>query len=78
MIDVLLKKHLMTDKDKFRLLFSSARFPLFHVQLQWMYGEDGGNWYRWAATDMMGWLCPALFKYLAIAPQSIFLKVERL
>jgi hypothetical protein len=35
-----------------------------------------GNVYRWVGSGMEGWLCPALFKYFAEAPQEIYLKVE--
>ena len=64
----------------FRLLFSATPFPGYHMKLEWV-REDGavsGNWYRWAGTDLEGWLCPALFKYFDEAPANIFVKAEAL
>ena len=39
-----------------------------------------GNWYRGivCGEEMIGWLCPALFLYLADAPKKIFAKAESL
>lgn len=56
----------------FRLLFSPSPFPGHTLHIQWVREEHGGNWYRWSAKQMEGWLCPALFRYFAEAPQDIF------
>lgn len=56
----------------FRLLFSPSPFPGHNLQLEWQRGEDGGNWYRWTAREMDGWLCPALFRYFDEAPRNIY------
>jgi hypothetical protein len=38
--------------------------------------ELEGNWYRWDAHGIEGWLCPALFKYFAEAPEKIYCRAE--
>jgi hypothetical protein len=45
--------------------------------LVWVAQEYGGNWYRWGAKNMDGWLCPALFKYFSEAPKKIYCKAEK-
>jgi hypothetical protein len=64
----------------FRLLFSVTPFPGYWMRLEWIREdtEMPGNWYRWAGTDLEGWLCPALFKYFAEAPLNLYLKAEAL
>ena len=56
----------------FRLLFSTTPFPGHTLHLEWLREEHGGNWYRWPAHDMEGWLCPALFHYFPEAPRAIY------
>jgi hypothetical protein len=60
----------------FKLLFSDQPFPGVQAELQRIREESEGNWYRLAGTDMEGWLCPALFKYFAQAPERIFCRAE--
>jgi hypothetical protein len=36
----------------------------------------GGNWYYSRELCIEGWLCPALFKYFDVAPQTIYAKFE--
>lgn len=60
----------------FKLLFSASPFPGSPAELVWNREELGGNWYRWEAHDLEGWLCPALFKYFSKAPQHLFCKAE--
>lgn len=62
----------------FRLLFSASPFPSFQAELTWVREEYEGNWYRWDATEMEGWLCPALFKYFDKAPARIYCAIEPL
>lgn len=71
MIDVI-----VGDSEKALLVFSSAEFPGCTMRLDWLRSEFGGNWYRWEARNMDGWLCPALFAYFSAAPASIYLCVE--
>jgi hypothetical protein len=60
----------------FDLIFSATPFPGHQVDLNKLYPEAGGNWYE-SQSGKVGWLCPALFKYFADAPQKIYCKVER-
>ena len=60
----------------FVLLFGATAFPGYTLKLDWQREEYDGNWYRAAAYDSEGWLCPALFKYFDEAPKEIYLKAE--
>ena len=60
----------------FTLVFSELPFPGHQVSLEWMHEECGGNVYRCNELDMIGWLCPALLKYFAEAPQQIHAEVR--
>lgn len=62
----------------FRLLFSAAPFPGYQVELVQGRSEYGGVWYRWTATNMEGWLCPALFKYFTDPPAKLYARAEPL
>lgn len=61
----------------FRLLFSSAPFPGYQVELEKVREEYEGVWYRWADNGE-GWLCPALFLYFPEAPARLYAKAEAL
>lgn len=76
MIDALVKDIPQAEKG-FRLLFSANPFPGYQAELVWVAQEYGGNWYRWEAKNMDGWLCPALFKYFSEAPKKIYCKAEK-
>ena len=65
-------------RSGFRLVFSAGPFPGHQVQLDWVRGDQTGNWYRNVATGAEGWLCPALFKYFDEAPAQIYAKAEAL
>ena len=56
----------------FTLIFSASPFPGHQAIFEWRRSEMGGNWYYNAQLDAEGWLCPALFKYFAEAPQRIY------
>lgn len=60
----------------FRAVFSAAPFPGYREKLEWRREESGGNWYYSQHYQMEGWLCPALSKYFAIAPKTIYVKPE--
>lgn len=60
----------------FRAIFSAQPFPGTTEKLEWRREESGGNWYYNDRFKMEGWLCPALFKYFATAPKTIFVKIE--
>jgi hypothetical protein len=49
------------------------------AKLDWLLSQNGGNWYRgtiyapnFGCVQMIGWLCPALFKYFNRAPTTIY------
>jgi hypothetical protein len=60
----------------FRAVFSASTFPGYTEKLEWRREESGGNWYYSERYKMEGWLCPALFKYFAKAPKTIYIKPE--
>ena len=60
----------------FRAIFSATPFPGHTERLDWRREESGGNWYYNDHFKMEGWLCPALFKYFAAAPRTIYVQVE--
>jgi len=62
----------------FRLLFSSAPFPGYQLELTRVKEEYGGYWYRVNNQSAEGWLYPALFRYFETAPEIIYVKAERL
>jgi hypothetical protein len=73
-LDVLTQN--MPDAYKgFRLLFSSRPFPDYTARFIWSRSEYGGNWYFWPEKEMVGWLCPALFKYFKQVPSNLYVKV---
>lgn len=78
MIDALLERTGLPHRQPFRLLFSHAPFPGYAAKLDWVREEYDGNWYEWPTEPeaMVGWLCPALFKYFDQAPRSLYVKPE--
>jgi hypothetical protein len=75
MIDRLVAK--IPDAERgFRAIFGAAPFPGHTERLDWRREESGGNWYYNDRFEMEGWLCPALFKYFAAAPKTIYVQVE--
>lgn len=77
MIDVLVAS-IPNAEHGFRLLFAARPFPGYQVELVQLRSEYGGNWYRWDATNMEGWLCPALFKYFPEPPPMLYARAEPL
>ena len=61
----------------FRLLFSASPFPNYTLKLDWKREEYGGNWYYSEKYKMEGWLCPALFKYFAEAPETLYAQFKK-
>ena len=53
----------------FTVLFSATPFPGHQAVQEWRRSAMGGNWSHSAELQLEGWLCPALFKYFAAAPQ---------
>jgi hypothetical protein len=60
----------------FLLYFSGTPFPGFQMRLKRIREEFGGWWYQLAGTTDEGWLCPAMFKYFAQAPEALFVRAE--
>ena len=60
----------------FRLLFAAGPFPGAQIHLERVRPECDGWWYRQCATNIEGWLCPALFKYFDEAPAHLYAKAE--
>ena len=77
MIDMLVKD-IPNARMGFRLLFSSAPFPGYQVELMQAKEEYDGYWYREQDRLLEGWLCPALLKYFDAAPERIYAKAEQL
>jgi hypothetical protein len=63
-------------KNGFNLLFSDNKFPSANVELHKQGTESGGTWYYCPQLEMAGWLCPALFKYYDVAPETIYIQVK--
>ena len=62
----------------FALIFSEAPFPGHQFKLTWQREDRGGNWYYSDVLDLEGWLCPALLRYFAHAPQELYVQVKKL
>jgi hypothetical protein len=75
MIDILAAQ--VKTWDQILLTFSLSDFPGALIRLNRTREEFGGNWYRWADREMDGWLCPALSHYFPAAPDTIYIKAER-
>ncbi len=75
MIDIFVKDIPNAERG-FKLYFSAKPFPGHAAELEWLREEYEGNWYLWRKTGQEGWLCPALFKYFARAPEKIYCKAE--
>jgi len=75
MIDKMVES-LPGSNNKVRLIFSQREFPGWQQRLDLRHEQNGGNWYYNEHYHMQGWLCPALFKFFARAPQHIYARVE--
>jgi hypothetical protein len=62
------------DRKKFTATFSAGRFPGYTHILDNLREDAGGNWYSLRGHLLQGWLCPALFKYFAKAPDHIYVR----
>jgi hypothetical protein len=60
--------------DGFNLFFSHSQFPGYHIKLDWVSCEFGGNWYISNDINIKGWLCPVMYQYFSVAPKHIFAK----
>ena len=72
-------KDIPNAKKGFKLTFSAFPFPDFTHQITKTREESEGNWYKMTeAPYIEGWLCPALFKYFAVAPDNLYVKAEEM
>ena len=69
MIDRLVKD-IPDSKDGFRLTFSANPFPGYQNKLTWLRGDSNGNFYRLDDPPAEGWICPAMFKYYSLRPNT--------
>lgn len=60
----------------FRLTISAEPFPNYMVELQRRQRDCGGRWYYCPHYKLVGWLCPALFKYYWIAPKRLYARAD--
>jgi hypothetical protein len=60
----------------FRLLFSSAPFSGYQLELNKVSEDFGGHWYLANGTRGQGCLCPAMCSCFEIAPERLYLKAE--
>jgi hypothetical protein len=68
----------LEDAEKgFRLIFSGIPFPGHQLSAKRIGGEGSGTWYEESVSEARGWLCPALFRYFTIAPDNLYVRVER-
>jgi len=68
----------LEDAEKgFRLIFSAVPFPGHQLSANRVEQEDGGMWYEESVSKARGWLCPALFRYFATAPDNLYVRAER-
>lgn len=63
-------------RQKFTLLFSDSPFPGHQAEMRRAEPEQGGNWYVCEKVGLRGWLCPALYKYFDVAPESLFIQIK--
>lgn len=61
----------------FRPIFSAAAFPGRHFSARRIGDEGGDAWYEESVSKARGWLCTALLKYFPIAPDNLYVRVER-
>ncbi len=61
----------------FRLIFSAVPFPGHQLSARRIGEEGSGTWYEETVGAARGWLCPALFRSFPIAPENLYVRVER-
>jgi hypothetical protein len=76
MIDQVILDTLGGPRNNVRIFFSAQQFPGSSARWDWLLEECGGNWYADVTAKKVGWLCPCLGKYFAVAPAAIHLRVE--
>jgi hypothetical protein len=75
MIDELVKD-IPNARGGFRLLFSSAPFSEYQLELKKVSEDFGGHWYRADGSQGQGYLCPAMCNCFETAPERLYVKAE--
>lgn len=65
-----------SETKEFTMILSDNQFPGYMQKLVKLEADMGGTWYKLDGTTLEGWLCPALFKYYAVAPEALYLQVK--
>lgn len=63
-------------REGFTLLFSDGPFPGSQIRVVRKEADYGGNWYESEDGSLRGWLCPALYRYYPVAPDSLYLEIR--
>ena len=69
-------KHIPDAQNGFTVLINDTGLPSPDIILKKLNEDAGGNWYQCEQTSMKGWLCPALYKYYPLAPETLYIKVQ--
>lgn len=64
----------------FNLLFAAIPFPGYDMVIDWVEPDltNTGNFYVCLEHEIVGWLCPALYKYFDVAPPKIYFKAQQI
>lgn len=60
----------------FSLVFSEFPFPGHQEAFKKRREQGGGYWYYSPGLDLEGWLCPALFHYFELAPDTLYTRCK--
>ncbi len=60
----------------FVMIFSAEPFPGHQFRMERQRLDMGGAWYWSPQVEMEGWLCSALFRYFAEAPEELYVQVK--
>jgi hypothetical protein len=63
------------DADKGVVVVFSARYFPNAMEFTLIEAINGGHTYFSSQLNMVGWLCPALLRYFAVAPAKLYVKV---
>ena len=67
-------KDIVNAEKGFPLYFSKIKLPNTKMTLHKVSGDEFGTYYKFEELDMAeGWLCPALFKYFDVAPDTFYI-----
>ena len=75
MIDHLVRDFVNPRQGGWQLQFSSIAFPGYQLALKRGRLDNGGVWYTSYELDVSGWLCSALYRYFAVEPETIYIRI---